>query len=112
MDHQEDREVPNGDALVGFFARHTVVFTFRYRWPNERHWRFANTSGFVMSISGTWFLITAAHWFQKIEELKQSGCEVNSYQMFDGMGKDAKFNCSIPFDVKDTNWWTCTNEDH
>jgi hypothetical protein len=56
-------------------------------------------SAFVLSVCDDWYLVTAGHCLDKITKAIAQGFEVKA-DLFDGLGTNAKFKTSIPFDYR------------
>ena len=90
-------------------GRHFVALTCRQRLPNTTGiGSYFAASGFVISIQNEWFLITAGHIFQKIEEAKRHGVQFVNWQLDDTFALDRKRSIhvdgpgapeTIPFDL-------------
>ena len=83
------------DPIVRFFHKHLIPILFTVQ-DGELSRQFIVTS-FVLSIDDRWFLITAGHCIQEIEELKSKGVKIVSCSLIDNMGEDARFEHKIPF---------------
>jgi len=88
------------DKLVGDLHKHVVPVLFTVQKEQDIQ-RFHITT-FVMSISGQWFLITAGHCIQKVQEYLDSGYKIISSRLIDSLGTGAKCPNPIPFVYKES----------
>ncbi len=86
-----------GDAeIVSYFMRHLVPVAFTFSNGQDIQ-NFVMTS-FVLSVSDKWFLVTAGHCLNQIDELtKKHHYEIRNCVLIDSLGIKAKHRESIPF---------------
>ena len=94
MDKQQS--TLKNDKMVEFFHRHVVPIYFNFKKDTE-HKCFIVTS-FVISVYGQWFLVTAGHCIEDIENLIASGYDLIKCRLIDTMGTGATHRMPIPFD--------------
>jgi len=90
-------EWPPKDEVVGFFNQHIVPIFFTFKKGEKRHSGVITTS--VLSILDQWFLVTAGHCIEQIEDnVKKYGYIIEKCRLIDSAGLEAKFHHPIPFD--------------
>jgi len=90
-------------ALYGL--RHYVCFSYYARSPEIFAARDGMAypcfcSAFVMESRGFWFLVTAGHVLDGVEEERKQGIEHASFRLFDGWGAEAVDRHYVPFDYE------------
>ena len=97
----------NNDFETNFFnlvLRHCVNITVFDRTEgktaheNRGVGRLLIISGFVISVDGKWFLITAGHCLRNIEASREAGQNYHSWELDDGTRPNAQAALPIPFD--------------
>ncbi len=91
---------------VQFLGRHFVNLCWIDETPNSVHGK-ANkglgkpftTSGFVISVQGNWFLITAGHILNDIQIAKNKGQILTNFTLNDTWGPNAQYE-RMPFDFE------------
>jgi len=99
-DKQKVSAPADNDALVQFFHRHVVPIYFSFKKGSERS--ACVVTSFVMSIYDQWFLVTAGHCIEEIEENLSKGYEIERCRLIDFMGFDAPHTEPIPFDYSES----------
>lgn len=90
------KKILQNDEIVEFFHRHVVPIYFHFQKGTE-HKCFLTTT-FVMSVYDQWFLVTAGHCIEHIENLEAQGYELKKCRLVDSMGTGATHFEPIPFD--------------
>jgi len=84
------------DDLVAFFMRHVVPVFFTFERGTDSH--SAVVTAFVLSVADQWFLVTAGHCIEEIEELTtKGGHRIAKCYLIDSLGLGAKHRDLIPF---------------
>lgn len=73
--------------FIAFFHRHLIPIVFEFR-KDDIGVPFVITS-FVLSVQKQWFLVTAGHCLQKVDELKREGYAIHKCYLMDSMGVGA-----------------------
>jgi len=89
-----------------YVSRHFVVMTWFQQHVRDHAqdatWRYFAVSGFVMSFGGDWYVATAGHILEQLEENRvRQKTRVRSFALIDHGGVQAKFQDSIPFMYED-----------
>jgi hypothetical protein len=74
--------------FIAFFHRHLIPMVFVFKKGNVTT-SFVITA-FVLSVRGQWFLVTAGHCLQKVDEMKMEGYAIEKCYLMDSMGVGAK----------------------
>jgi hypothetical protein len=74
--------------LLAYLHRHLVPIVFMFR-KDQISTPFVVTT-FVLSVKGQWFLVTAGHCLQKVDEYKKEGFSLYQCFLMDSMGTGAK----------------------
>lgn len=99
-------EHPPNDAYVSFFSRHVVPIYISLQ--GHRESKQYLISSFVMSVYDEWFLITAGHCIEDVENALNHGYIIERCRLIDCMGAGAKHIHPIPYDFnKDTACKLC-----
>lgn len=88
------------NPMVQFFHRHVVPIHLSFKKGSERE--ACIITSFVMSIYEQWFLITAGHCIEDIEENLTKGYEIERCRLIDFMGSGAQHKEPIPFDYRES----------
>ena len=91
-----DLETMSAENAIGFFQRHLVPIYFSFKNPEGKFDSTVITS-FVLSVKGVWFLVTAGHCLEEINNLISNGFEIKDCMLFDSGALGAKHNHPIPF---------------
>lgn len=91
----------NNDEMVRFFHRHVIPIHLLFRKGSEEKACLITT--FVMSIYDQWFLVTAGHCIEDIEENLINGYEIARCRLIDFMGSGARHAEPIPFDYQESS---------
>ena len=88
------------EEFIKLFGRHIVSMgwldqTRELATENDGRGRNFCTSGFVVSIRGIWFLITAGHILDGLEEALRKGHKLTDFHVHDGWGPVAFYNPQI-----------------
>jgi hypothetical protein len=84
---------------VRFFQRHVVPIQFEFtKGDAQRH--YALITSYLVSVRGTWLLLTVAHCIEDVQENIDSGCTVRCW-LVDCGGQGAKHKQMVPFDWGD-----------
>jgi hypothetical protein len=89
-----------------FLGRHIIALqgAYKVRGLDDKSFR-VNTflySGFVMSLGGSWLLVTAGHNLRALEESRNMRqVELLGYSLVDYFGSDATYHQPIPFNYVD-----------
>jgi hypothetical protein len=75
-----------------------LCFGWTYKAPNDNQDRAGHASGFVISVRDRWFLITAGHVIEEIEEAQKLGYMFSDWYLDDTGAAGAKSSIVIPFD--------------
>lgn len=92
------------EDLVKYLGQHFVSFGFQdvtpgvYDRKHGGHGEPQSTSGFIISIGGNWFLITAGHVLRDIERARANGQVLRSFYLDDGWNHHSKSRMTIPLD--------------
>ncbi len=78
--------------------RHLVPVFFTFR--KGSHEQSSIITAFVLSISDQWFLVSAGHCLDEIEENIKRGYKISNCRLVDSLGLGAKYYDSIPFDYE------------
>lgn len=97
------------DKLIGFFHRHVVPVFFTFQKETDAQ-SFVVTA-FVLSVSDTWFLVTAGHCIREIEDITNHGYKITHCQLIDSLGLDAKHLDPIPF-VYQESYPVCISDNY
>jgi hypothetical protein len=73
--------------FIAFFHRHLVPIVFEFRKGNNKL-PFVITA-FVLSVQEQWFLVTAGHCLERVDEYKESGYLIQKCYLMDSMGVGA-----------------------
>ena len=92
-----------GNEAVAFFGQHFVSLGWLDRSPersdeNNGLGRPMAVSGFVFSVGDCWFLITAGHILENIDEARKKGQVLSGFHLIDGWSHERTYSCTIPFD--------------
>jgi hypothetical protein len=87
---------PPNDALVGYFSKHLVPVYFTFEKGETTHSGYM--SAFLISMDDKWFLITAGHCMEEIENNIKKGYEIKRCRLIDSGGLVAHHINPIPFD--------------
>jgi hypothetical protein len=74
--------------FLAFFHRHLVPMVFVLQ-KGDITTSYVVTA-FVLSVQQQWFLVTAGHCLQKVDELKEEGYTIQKCYLMDSMGEGAK----------------------
>lgn len=85
-------------ALLALFQRHFVALRVTVSKPGTAD-QSETYSCFVLSVDDEWFLVTAGHCLDKLTRAQKAGFKVTA-DLFDGLGINAKFRTSVPFDYE------------
>jgi hypothetical protein len=85
---------------VRFFHRHVVPIQFEFTPTNGGKPHFALISSFLVSVRGTWLLLTAGHCIDEVQENLDKGCSMRCW-LVDCAGQGAKHKEMVPFDWGD-----------
>ena len=90
------------DQLIAFFYKHIVPIFFSFR-RGEDSQHFVVTA-FVLSVQDHWFLITAGHCLEKVDEIiNVHGYELVDCVLIDSLGEESKHVHPIPFLYNEAN---------
>lgn len=92
-------QAPNKTGTIDFFLRHVVAVYLLFEDKNGKQHPSVFT-GFVMSIEGVWFLMTAGHCIEGVDAAKARGWCVKCAKLFDALRSDAQHKMPIPFDFE------------
>jgi hypothetical protein len=93
--------MPTNDELVRYFCQHLVPVSLLLQRENDS--QNPIITSFVLSVNTHWFLVTAGHWFEEIDDLvNKHGYRIVRSYLFDSLGLYAKHAEPIPFDFKDS----------
>ena len=86
-------------------SRHFVSLVWFQQNANEpageKTWKNFAAAGFVMSFGGTWYLGTAGHILEDLEENRKArATRTNSFALVDHGGVEADFTDPVPFDFE------------
>src|SRR6266487_3461966 len=73
--------------FIAFFHRHLIPMVFVFK-KSDVTTSFVITA-FVLSVQEQWFLVTAGHCLQKIDEMKKEGYAIQKCYLMDSMGVGA-----------------------
>ena len=83
--------------IARFLCQHLVALYVEFRKDNETQKQLFTTC--ALSVSDHWFLLTAGHCIQAIDECDKNGYVIGSCALVDYLGEDAKFKTTVPFPV-------------
>jgi hypothetical protein len=83
--------------MVGYFGKHMVGIGATQFHGDPPVQNFFFIVGFLASIKGEWFFVTAGHCLAELEEAISSS-KVENFRLVDYVGQQAKNEWSIPFD--------------
>lgn len=84
------------NSPVRLFMRHVVPIWLVLQKQGKEH--SVLISSFVVSIQGDWFLVTAGHCLQEVEEQRSRGYRIERCHLVDNGSYESRFAESIPFD--------------
>ena len=96
------------EGLIRFLSRHLVSLTFFDRSPARATeffgaGRMMLVSGFVVSVRGVWFWITAGHVLEEIDAALSAGQQLEDWKLDDTFGWQATHSDPIPFDFNSSH---------
>ena len=100
-----NRSTPSNDVKRAALhaLRHYVPFSYYARSPEIMALRNGVAypcicSAFIMEARGIWYLLTAGHVFDEIDDHRRNGIELLNFRLWDGWGPGATDQNYIPFD--------------
>jgi hypothetical protein len=89
------RDQRNPDGFIAFLHRHVIPMAFIFKKDSVVAPYVITT--FVLSVQERWFLVTAGHCLQKIDEYKGNGYTLSECYLIDSFGTGATHFEPIPF---------------
>lgn len=74
--------------FLAFFHRHLIPMVFEFK-KNDTARPYVITT-FILSVQNHWFLVTAGHCLQRVDELRKEGYAIQKCYLMDSMGVGAK----------------------
>lgn len=94
-------QTPNKTGTIDFFLRHVVGVYLLFEDKDGKHHHSVLT-GFVMSIEGVWFLMTAGHCIEDVQTNKARGWRIKRSLLLDALRADARHAMPVPFDFENS----------
>lgn len=88
------------EDIAKFFSRFVVYLTANQTLPGYCENKPFLLSGFLFSVQGYWFFMSAAHCFEKVQTALDLGSVFSQWAIVDHLGAEAKFNTTVPFDYQ------------
>ena len=97
---------PDQEQFFSIFARHNISISCHYIDPQTAKEKVGVISGFLLSIRGLPFFVTAGHVLENIEQALKAKVRIWGWSIADYLSEDAAHNNSIPFeyDISNTSW--------
>src|SRR5207253_8331651 len=104
------------ETLLCIFARHFVslIWVDAPIDPNRQNsaeYRPISVSGFLIEVSGRWFIATAGHVLRQIDQLLQSDRHMVDCFLYAGWSLEDKLGGKIAFNYDHSDKWFIDNEE-
>ena len=97
----EKQTLDQANSLFNLLHRHFVAIHVVFEKDGQHSGE--TYSGFLLSVSDEWVLVTAGHCLDRVQEVLDAGYKIHESSLIDGLASDSRYRHPIPFAYLDSD---------